>query len=132
MEGLFKGLAKETPPHARGRLEPEILQGGSVGNTPACAGKTEIVDILIDQRLRNTPACAGKTLLLVGLTLRSKKHPRMRGEDLRCIGAAQPTGETPPHARGRLSNGVFVTPGSGNTPACAGKTQFSSFEVNLL
>ena len=60
MEGLFKGLAKETPPHARGRLEPEILQGGSVGNTPACAGKT-----------------------LTALQSKSfeEKHPRMRGED---------------------------------------------------
>ena len=57
---LMYSTLRETPPHARGRLDKAKDWAG---------------------RCRNTPACAGKTDKSVFLLLGKWKHPRMRGED---------------------------------------------------
>ena len=75
---------KETPPLTRGRLSGTVC-----GQTP----------------VRNTPAYAGKTCLYWWFECRTRKHPRLRGED---VGMAALQGE-----------------GLRNTPAYAGKTDRS-------
>ena len=77
----FLALCLETPPLTRGRqpLEEELLLVS--GNTPAYAGKTP------------------KRRSVKG---HSKKHPRLRGEDLAIAKAIARHEETPPLTRGRL------------------------------
>ena len=90
-----------SPPHARGRRQNASTVCQWTGITPACAGKTTIVTLIL---------------------LRQSDHPRMRGEDFsfpfRFLSAAG----SPPHARGRRRGGVGVGGFAGITPACAGKT----------
>ena len=94
-------LSGGTPPRARGRLWADWVYILTIGNTPACAGKTQ------------------------GFLIRSMchgEHPRVRGEDVDWISTDECDVGTPPRARGRLAE-WFHGPGSeGNTPACAGKT----------
>ena len=52
---------QETPPQARGRLEPGIRDLKHLGNTPAGAGKT---------------------VSMINMISKLKKHPRRRGEDM--------------------------------------------------
>ena len=93
--------AMETPPLTRGRLFALSCEVGLVGNTPAYAGKT--------------PSQAAKVR-------RDRKHPRLRGEDWYALDTCDPTTETPPLTRGRRASCPSRRPGSGNTPAYAGKT----------
>ena len=90
-----------SPPHARGRPRPcpNLLRSRRI--TPACAGKTNEVNV--------TRAASGD-------------HPRMRGEDLLTVAIAGQTAGSPPHARGRLDFPGDVDVAAGITPACAGKT----------
>ena len=62
---------------------------------------------------------------MVGIRSKAKKkHPHMRGEDVR-VGSERPCREeTPPHAWGRqrrMSMMQFIVR---NTPTCVGKTTF--------
>src|SRR5690606_13772638 len=50
-----------TPPRARGRLPPAAIPRGAPGNTPACAGTTQLDG---------------------GLRARREEHPRVRGDEL--------------------------------------------------
>ena len=94
-----------SPPHARGRLGPELLDNAKWGITPACAGKTTTGSSVIKS---------------------PQDHPRMRGEDCRQVSVYHGFGGSPPHARGRLL--VLLVEGAvlGITPACAGKTRAAS------
>ena len=136
-------LLSETPPHARGRRARQAPQPETVGNTPACAGKTapwpcsaavrkETPPHARGRLLRlpfsfcrfgNTPACAGKTQDGRMHVDKSKKHPRMRGEDRQRHTLHNAEKETPPHARGRPEVKCWKNPKTRNTPACAGKTR---------
>ena len=69
-----------SPPHARGRPGCGGRLAGTVGITPACAGKTRA-------RLRWATS--------------SPDHPRMRGEDFHQSENDHRDGGSPPHARGR-------------------------------
>ena len=153
-----------TPPRARGRHKWHNDCDCTIGNTPACAGKTPpqpspkrgqwehprvrgedssflIVTNchtgtpprargrLIDHRDKgapsgNTPACAGKTSAWPRTEHSQREHPRVRGEDVSRRIADQSLLGTPPRARGRRFFRAFSPAGSGNTPACAGKTTF--------
>ena len=73
---------QETPPLTRGRQSTRIRSAQALGNTPAYAGKT------------STPTA---------FTRKTRKHPRLRGED--------------------RSRKTAVACRWGNTPAYAGKTQ---------
>ena len=92
-----------SPPHARGRQVG--LRGSPLGEwiTPACAGKTK----LIDRLWRPT-----------------RDHPRMRGEDFSETCGKNLSWGSPPHARGRLERFSQVEVREGITPACAGKTNW--------
>ena len=90
-----------SPPHARGRRRVVVHVVHAHGITPACAGKTLLVDI------RATV---------------DKDHPRMRGEDEIVYARVVIHVGSPPHARGRRENARSVGQRAGITPACAGKT----------
>ena len=75
------------------------------------------------RRGRITPACAGKTTQSCVGQLIYQDHPRMRGEDLKTVGSFLWKTGSPPHARGRLVEGLLHLNGRGITPACAGKTR---------
>ena len=115
------GSYEETPPLARGRHVDAFGGLDALGNTPACAGKTELLAKPCES-LRNTPACAGKTWPQRCLRVNVGKHPRLRGEDLGQGHGHHGVGETPPLARGRQNITDNAIGGQRNTPACAGKT----------
>ena len=97
--GLFQ---PEIPPRARGRDYLLAADAVHVGNTPACAGKRRWIRIV--RR---------------GLW----KYPRVRGEEgVYSVNFAH-CSEIPPRARGRGGRIESPTMGSGNTPACAGKSR---------
>ena len=134
-----------SPPHARGRPLQRPKHDRRHRITPACAGKTEVVnDALLclngspphargrrgkplgtSIRGRITPACAGKTPAPTCTPGKVSDHPRMRGEDLPSSSKRSRSGGSPPHARGRRGSLWFVFRFRGITPACAGKTEVS-------
>ena len=91
----------ETPPHAWGRRLPIHARGAEA---------------------RNTPTCVGKTWVVVGSSLKEKKHPHMRGEDRNAALLPPTAKETPPHAWGRRRTSRRRFRGGRNTPTCVGKT----------
>ena len=94
-----------TPPLARGRQIQDEIFTECGGNTPARAGKT------------------GDILLVVAI---DREHPRSRGEDTDGAGQLFGCPGTPPLARGRLVVAGGSGNVSGNTPARAGKTSTRS------
>ena len=91
----------ETPPLTRGRRSIFVEMQGEAGNTPAYAGKT-------------SPRTSGKR--------RTRKHPRLRGEDISIRRLAFRALETPPLTRGRHKHSRRLGFRLRNTPAYAGKT----------
>ena len=95
-------LSKETSPHTRGKPDVSKLDWDEFRNIPAYAGKTAERNI---QRAT------------------SKKHPRIRGENLRIIVENGEPWETSPHTRGKRTPRIHTSPRFGNIPAYAGKTR---------
>ena len=91
----------ETPPLTRGRLTYSNRVIIDTRNTPAYAGKTAVVRVVVEVN-RNTPAYAGKTTQEAS--------------------AASVLSETPPLTRGRPRYVDRLLNVDGNTPAYAGKT----------
>ena len=92
----------ETPPHAWGR---------------------QLFFACCCWRNRNTPTCVGKTRSRAAVYTGTGKHPHMRGEDPRVDGGKPYSGETPPHAWGRLLTQLRDHGKRRNTPTCVGKTR---------
>ena len=70
-----------------------------------------------------TPACAGKSAMLDFLPLRLRDHPRVCGEkELRKVTTLMGMG-SPPRVRGKEELLQFVIGHTGITPACAGKSR---------
>ena len=90
-----------SPPHARGKGHVGLVQGGLHGITPACAGKSNAIDLF---------------------PIYSEDHPRMRGEKRKMKAMALTRKGSPPHARGKVGVQTKVPPPWGITPACAGKS----------
>ena len=112
----------ETPPLTRGRQLANHKYFYRLGNTPAYAGKTSEARAAEAAGIGNTPAYAGKTTEEDELPLKSRKHPRLRGEDEKQSVQSRTFRETPPLTRGRLEKSVFDRLSERNTPAYAGKT----------
>ena len=112
----------ETPPLTRGRHESTLRASERDRNTPAYAGKTDGMHQVEPNLYRNTPAYAGKTSGVSTWTAEAKKHPRLRGEDIRLFSELVGEGETPPLTRGRQIARRASGIQNGNTPAYAGKT----------
>ena len=69
-----------------------------------------------------TPACAGKSRAVFIIMPRFWDHPRMCGEkSFYCVARMQLQG-SPPHVRGKESNARRKGQKDGITPACAGKS----------
>ena len=92
---------REIPPRARGRDEAARNYFAKFGNTPACAGKRSSISV--------SPSS-------------TRKYPRVRGEEMVNSDRRWGAREIPPRARGRVVDRVHRLDGSGNTPACAGKS----------
>ena len=107
-QGKKTRLSDGSPPHARGRHRLNIGDGAV---------------------LRITPACAGKTQVQQGSRREGSDHPRMRGEDRGSRRRRFGGRGSPPHARGRQVDGFEKRIRDGITPACAGKTAQSRFDV---
>ena len=90
-----------SPPHVRERHYPHGSGDLNGGITPACAGKTQHVIIIVDK---------------------SRDHPRMCGKDCRYTCHTEMIWGSPPHVRERLGIGQLYFKVDGITPACAGKT----------
>ena len=90
-----------SPPRVRERLKPFFDQENVARITPACAGKTDACRVLFPS---------------------GWDHPRVCGKDL-LSGSIIPcfTG-SPPRVRERPTRILGVSPKTGITPACAGKT----------
>ena len=71
---------------------------------------------------RTTPAHAGKTVAAVTASRRIRDHPRACGEDMMCRPCWRRLRGPPPRMRGRHHSCASPRPGSGTTPAHAGKT----------
>ena len=89
-----------SPPHARGK---GVKFGVREHSTPI------------------TPACAGKRPTSRRFSPRAWDHPRMRGEKNSPSAMEYPSGQSPPHARGKEKLPKEWTGNLGITPACAGK-----------
>ena len=70
---------------------------------------------------RITPACAGKSAILDFSLLLSRDHPRMCGEKLKRLRKAYKSKGSPPHVRGKGIGFWLRLILFGITPACAGK-----------
>ena len=95
------GGAIGSPPHARGRRSTSTSGRPATGITPACAGKTGVVETNSKWDM---------------------DHPRMRGEDNYAPYASTNVVGSPPHARGRRDQVKELYQFIRITPACAGKT----------
>ena len=98
---------------------------GSVSRTkkhPRVRGEDQDRGAAGGRQRRNTPPGAGKTDFASIAGLKQKKHPRVRGEDYFGFSSTGWYLETPPRARGRLSNQYCRATNQGTTPVCAGKT----------
>ena len=88
-------------PHARGTQEVLAVGAVAFGIIPACAGNTDIVDLLACWR---------------------RDHPRMRGEHRSVPPAGVRSSGSSPHARGTQAPAALVAGRVGIIPACAGNT----------
>ena len=95
---------KGTSPRARGKLGTALAEAVSVGNIPACAGKTQI---------------CGPGSGYPG------EHPRVRGENTYTLFTLHQGLGTSPRARGKPRPGQGSAGHRRNIPACAGKTRAS-------
>ena len=98
-----------------------VLYDRDAGSPPLARGIrcTEEYNPLIP---RITPACAGNTKHLLKNPLRTKDHPRLRGEYFSLNATPDMILGSPPLARGILSSINSIVSGYGITPACAGNT----------
>ena len=97
----FFGEREGSPPRARGKDRLFLLPAALPGITPACAGKSQPVQV------RRVPA---------------RDHPRVRGEKRREKPMNKRRKGSPPRARGKDNKMLWAAMMSGITPACAGKS----------
>ena len=90
-----------SPPHTRGKVCSTRCRASSQGITPAHAGKSKF---------------------LHGLSLSYRDHPRTRGEKVQNGKISDYTIGSPPHTRGKGSNGAYSNRSRRITPAHAGKS----------
>ena len=69
-----------------------------------------------------TPACAGKREIVVLILYAIEDHPRVCGEKILSSRSARPRAGSPPRVRGKVDMLLHLRPEVGITPACAGKS----------
>ena len=95
------GIPLGSPPHMRGKANMTYYQGGTIGITPAHAGKS----------------CIPKALRAIFWD-----HPRTCGEKAAIFRAVCVPKGSPPHMRGKVAGPLLFGLGCGITPAHAGKS----------
>ena len=122
---LIFSIDKGSPPRVRGKANAFATDSWEVRITPACAGKSQPVQV---RRAGDgiTPARAGKSLTLSSSVVSSKDHPRACGE--KTLVAVIPTmgAGSPPRVRGKGPTRFRTRRNNGITPARAGKRWFSA------
>ena len=109
-------------PRARGEnLTDFAARSGETGTSPRTRGKHS-VGLALAKRLRNIPAHAGKTSATPSRNLPNAEHPRVRGENSGMGLVRRLKRGTSPRARGKRCGCTQRSCGTGNIPACAGKT----------
>ena len=95
---------------------------GDAGSPPRVRGKVKRFPNLRGER-RITPACAGKSNLGDVLKNVSKDHPRVCGEKRQTAEKDHSLLGSPPRVRGKVIYDHQAGAAAGITPACAGKSQ---------
>ena len=122
--------ASPSVPSACGRAHPRmrgehvrILACTSLaaGSSPHARGALEDMFLPLEQG-RLIPACAGSTTSPQASSMRTRAHPRMRGEHLSWIVALDRSSGSSPHARGARQCACERDSWAGLIPACAGST----------
>ena len=131
-----------SPPRVREGHNVFIATNHTVRITPACAGRTVVVEDaavvvgdhprvcgkdyaganLLVVRKRITPACAGRTLCRLLTTRWSWDHPRVCGKDFFHFSIFSLMSGSPPRVREGLHQHAERHKSRGITPACAGRT----------
>ena len=106
--------------------------GIHVSETPPLARRKRSAKRSPPNRLGNTSACAEKTDSTTIQDNRHKKHLRLRGENLHNPHYALITTETPPLARRKLTAALTMWTFARNTSACAEKTSSFSLSYPLV
>ncbi len=108
-------------PHGRGE-EPTVPQAFfSSPETPPRAWGRDPHMLKRRFMVRNTPTGVGKRCWCVTISQMPKKHPHVRGEDLRSSSRPIFSSETPPRAWGRADSSSSVLLVARNTPTGVGK-----------
>ena len=108
-----------------------FLTSVALGSPPHVReGQTLLIFSIIGVRI--TPACAGRTKHIVSINLTGQDHPRMCGKDSRIATFKYLIPGSPPHVREGLSYNCCDFSVCRITPACAGRTQFTSDSFNKI
>ena len=139
---ILQNCNEGSPPHVRGKDALPRSKSASVGITPACAGKRDLI-ANITELLRDhprmcgekdgpyicrsitvgiTPACAGKRRKSCAGQPPEWDHPRMCGEKSSITPPTTGMAGSPPHVRGKGRRRSSRAVQAGITPACAGKS----------
>ena len=121
--GFVKFLYSKSgsPPHLRGKLLSLKAIWWCIGSPPHLRGKLTIFPFFTSLS-RITPAPAGKTLFLYILLLTLWDHPRTCGENIMIVSMWSHYEGSPPHLRGKRSALTSSCAVFRITPAPAGKT----------
>ena len=79
------GNAMEKHPHVRGEDPPTSCPAASLLETPPRAWGRPLLTNMVGAELGNTPTCVGKTDCILVELAHARKHPHVRGEDLRGV-----------------------------------------------
>ena len=128
---LIFSIDKGSPPRVRGKANAFATDSWEVRITPACAGKSQPVQV---RRAGDgiTPARAGKRHWLLSYRQWARDHPRACGEK-----AQQDFGHvgimgSPPRVRGKDGSQLVVAECTGITPARAGKSARENLYCELF
>ena len=144
-EELAKKLGRITPACA-GKTRPMALRTAATPDHPRVCGENSFLSLFhavrpgspprvrgkrpclpdFRQSTRITPACAGKTCHSSALYHPHTDHPRVCGENRKFWTAVVAFVGSPPRVRGKLNILKLARQAIRITPACAGKTQYSS------
>ena len=92
-----------------------------MGSPPRARGKDNVADGTV-KRIGITPACAGKSALMDARMAFRRDHPRVRGEKFTFSFIKRFAQGSPPRARGKAGRQYPFERLAGITPACAGKS----------
>ena len=112
----------EDHPRVRGeKYSQESFRVNHGGSPPRARGKVSSFIAAADGR-RITPACAGKSALMEIKSSLTQDHPRVRGEKSPTHAPRRRDLGSPPRARGKVHTEKVPRLPVGITPACAGKS----------